>query len=490
MRRFLPAFIVLLAALAPASAQDYSVSYDKPYSVTCNNFWLHPVQLPEIGHLVTKPSDGSGNSRWSVGCECLDRDMGDFGEYRKYLSELGVGYARIQSGWAKTERKKGKYDFGWLDEIVDGLHEEGLIPWMCLCYGNHLYSDTGKSLNAALITDGPVMEAWLCYVKAVVKRYRGKVVMYEVWNEPDGNRDNTPENYAVLLMRTAEAIRECDPQAKICGFGMTGAASMKREWIGRTLDVLRDNGKLGLLDVISYHLYYHNPDLTCDDVRELRALVDAYDPRIALFQGESGCPSQLEVGHAMNHHEWTEYSQVKWDLRRMANDFAMDVKGNIFTFIDLRYENMLQSFGLLRMNLLGKFLYKRPSFYGVKHLAGILAPDVHPVQVGIEYSSGRKISSLGIADGDGRVVGVMLWYSDRIPGDSLERTPETVTVHHPLFEGPAVYVEPVTGKVFRLQDTAVLRGATQPSHSTYTGLPLWDCPVLIMDGSKLNYSKD
>ena len=104
MRRFLPAFIVLLAALAPASAQDYSVSYDKPYSVTCNNFWLHPVQLPEIGHLVTKPSDGSGNSRWSVGCECLDRDYANFEMYKTFLPDLGVKWARLQSGWEKTER--------------------------------------------------------------------------------------------------------------------------------------------------------------------------------------------------------------------------------------------------------------------------------------------------------------------------------------------------------------------------------------------------
>ena len=147
---------------------------------------------------------------------------------------------------------------------------------------------------------------------------------------------------------------------------------------------------------------------------------------------------------------------------------------------------MLQSFGLLRMNLLGKFLYKRPSFYGVKHLAGILTADVHPVPVEIDYHSSRKISSIGIADKGGNVIGVMLWYSDRIPDDSLEKTLENVTVHHPDF-GTPVYVEPITGKVHRLSDTVVLRGAVQPDHTTYSNLPLWDCPILIMSESAVNY---
>lgn len=486
MRRILSALTFAFLAFGSVSAQEYTPTYSGTYSVTYNKFWLNSTRLPELGYLATKPSDGSGHSRWSIGCECLDRDMGDFNEYRKFLPELGVGYARIQSGWAKTEQKKGKYDFTWLDDIVDGLYQEGLRPWMCLCYGNHLYSDTGKSLNAALITEGAVMDAWCRYVKAVVTHYKGKIVMYEIWNEPDGNKDNSPEDYARLLIRTAEVIRECDPAAKIAGFGITKLLSEKRDWLEKSLNVLRSEGKLCLLDAVTYHLYYHNPDLTLDDVRAGRALIDSFDPRIELIQGESGCPSQLEVRHAMHHYEWTEYSQVKWNLRRMANDFLTDTKGNIFTFIDLRYENMLQSFGLLRMNLLGKFLYKRPSFYGVKHLAGILTADVHPVPVEIDYHSSRKISSVGIADKEGNVIGVMLWYSDRIPDDSLEKTLENVTVYHPDF-GTPMYVEPITGKVYRMSDTVVLRGAAQPDHTTYSNLPLWDCPILIMSESAVNY---
>ena len=37
----------------------------------------------------------------------LDRDYGNFDKYRSYLRPLGISHARIQSGWARTEQKKG-----------------------------------------------------------------------------------------------------------------------------------------------------------------------------------------------------------------------------------------------------------------------------------------------------------------------------------------------------------------------------------------------
>ena len=81
-------------------------------------------------------SDLSKPSWWSVGSETLDRDYAKFDNYVQYMGETGVGYARLQSGWAKSEPKKGKYNFGWIDHQVDALIEQGIHPWICLCYGN------------------------------------------------------------------------------------------------------------------------------------------------------------------------------------------------------------------------------------------------------------------------------------------------------------------------------------------------------------------
>lgn len=100
---------------------DHYVRSEKPYSVTWRNFNIYSTKLPEAGKLAVKPADGSGDSRWSVGCETLDRDYADFNNYKKYVGELGVGYARIQSGWAKCEPEKASMTSSGLMKSWTGL---------------------------------------------------------------------------------------------------------------------------------------------------------------------------------------------------------------------------------------------------------------------------------------------------------------------------------------------------------------------------------
>ena len=129
-------YLALLSfAVTPVCAQKLQKS------VTWENIKEHPAPLPVVGRIAPVESRLDAESLWSVGSETLDRDFADFEKYKGYMSETGVGYARLQSGWAKTEQKKGKYDFSWIDAHVDGLIAEGIKPWVCLCYGNPIYSE-------------------------------------------------------------------------------------------------------------------------------------------------------------------------------------------------------------------------------------------------------------------------------------------------------------------------------------------------------------
>ena len=143
MKRLLSSVLMLAFLAVSAFGQN------KHWSHIWKQFNYHTPMLDYVGTVATPPADGSGHSLWSVGCETLDRAYGVFANYKEYLGELGVGYARVQSGWAKTEQKKGKYDFKWLDAIIDGIIEEGVKPWMCLCYGNPAYG-AGKVLQLAV----------------------------------------------------------------------------------------------------------------------------------------------------------------------------------------------------------------------------------------------------------------------------------------------------------------------------------------------------
>lgn len=455
-------------------------------SVTWENICNHPAPLPVAGKITLVKSDLQKPSLWSIGSETLDRDFADFDKYIQYMGETGAGYSRLQSGWAKTEKRKGKYSFEWLDHQVDGLLEQGIRPWLCLCYGNPVYSDSGHDLNAGIFGDGPVMDGWLKYVRQVVRRYRGKVTMYEVWNEPDGakpangKRGESWREYANLFVQTAKVIREEDPEAKIAALA---AYSFNNGYFENALREIERLGGLGDVDYVTYHAYWSIPERIVKRVEELKELCSRLNPAIQVLQGESGCPAQLEYGHALNNIEWTEYSQAKWDLRHMLTNFSMGCPSSVFTMVDLNYGWMIQSYGLIRMNLKSEPQYKRPKFYAFQHVTSIFTPD---------YSADKRVrltacnSDLPMqvtgVQKEGRAVGVIVYVGGEKPSDSLERRLFNISLEGVQLEDP-VYVDLLTGYVHELSDRVKVQG----DGVDIKALPLWDCPVLIMERSEINF---
>ena len=202
--------------LGDAAAAEYGVPKTAKESVTRQNFNLHGAMLPQVGTLVPEPSSLDKASMWSVGCETLDRGFADFSKYKQFFRPLGIGYARVQSGWEKTEKAKGEYDFAWLDTIVDGLREQGVKPWLSLSYGNKLYGSTRSKIESMCSKEN--MEAWNTYVQAIVKHYEGRVDHWEVWNEPN-LKDKDVRWFSELLMNTVRSVRKAAPKAKIIAFG-------------------------------------------------------------------------------------------------------------------------------------------------------------------------------------------------------------------------------------------------------------------------------
>ena len=447
------------------------------------------ARLQIVGYVNPHPSVLGQASVWSVGAETMDRNYAIFDNYKEYLGQTGVGYARLQSGWQRCEPEKGKYDFEWLDKHVEGCLEQGVQPWMCLCYGNKIYA-TEHDLGAAIFSEGPTMDAWVRYVKEVAKRYKGKVTMYEVWNEPE--RDEYPELYARLFVNTAKAIRSVDKDVKIAGFG---AISPEHSYIRKALDKIQEYGGIKYMDYLTYHAYWPTPEDITDEVIRLKEDVDRYSPSIRLLQGETGCPAQLEYGHALYSYEWTETSQAKWDCRNMLNHFRMGIPYSVFTMVDLHYGWMMQSFGLLRMNLRKEFQYKRPKYYMVRNVTSVFDGSMKASEdIEIEHNSTKKVSSYALVK-NGTKVGFAIWFNGEIPSNSLERDLLTVKVNGLGLKDP-VYVDMITGTVHSLASRradlgfdnpeAVPERKNHPDFCKFKELPVWDAPILVIERSAID----
>ena len=142
MRNLTLGVLVGLSICSIAMGADKGKTYR---SITWDKFKASGPELKQIGWIATRHAKDIESSDWSVGCETLDRDQAKFSVYKDYVGELGAKHGRLQSGWAKCEKQKGVYDFAWLDECVYGLNEQGVKPWMCLCYGNPIYGSDHPS---------------------------------------------------------------------------------------------------------------------------------------------------------------------------------------------------------------------------------------------------------------------------------------------------------------------------------------------------------
>ncbi|OQA86967.1 MAG: Beta-xylosidase [Lentisphaerae bacterium ADurb.Bin242] len=294
-------------------------------------------RLKKVGEVRRFSSSQVKASRIGIGFEKLDRGVFDPEKAYDPVAELGVKWVRIQSGWARTEKAKGVYDFAWLDSIVDNLCRRGLQPWICLCYGNGLYDADAARVFGAVgcppIKNEEQKKAWHSYVAALTARYRGKVRWYEVWNEPDGRwcwkHGPSGTEYGEFVKATAAAVRKGDPSAKVIG-GSQCIRDLK--WLNEVFST----GAASVMDAYTYHSY--DPDETegFKIIPALRALCHAYNPKLQIIQGETGAQSRNDGCGAMAKAAWTPLRQAKFLVRHTISDLLEGVMfSSYFSSMDM-----------------------------------------------------------------------------------------------------------------------------------------------------------
>jgi len=285
------------------------------------------VSLEQAGKLVKSGTIG----RLGIGMECLDRDLWDPVLAYAGLKELGIRRARLQSGWARTEKTKGVYDFAWLDAVVTNLVAMDVEPWISLSYGNPIYAApcdgeqdyTGQKMNPLHSEEG--LAAWKNYVRAIVTRYRDRVRVWEVWNEPDAwcffkipEGGSWAEEYVRLLKETSEVIRSVQPTATICV--QTASGPDGREYQCAEL-FAQGAGKYA--DVYTFHAYRAQPDdFTRQRQDAFYGTIRRLAPGIRFARGECGIASQKSGRGALNELALSEGMQARWMSRHLVRDLA------------------------------------------------------------------------------------------------------------------------------------------------------------------------
>ncbi len=450
-----------------------------------------------LGRIRPRHAREIESSNWSVGAETMDRDYTIYANWRNYLGPLGAKQARIQSGWAKTEKEKGKYDWAWLDEIIPDMVAQGVKPWVCICYGNPIYEGGGGTgLSGGLPESPEALAAWDAYVEALVDRYKEHVDQWEIWNEPRTGRGKGAEVYAEFAARTAQVIRGHQPNARFM-FAAGGAFDIP--FVEQMLTWLRDHDKLSLCNEIVYHPYSYNPDDSYGRVAELLGVVRSFSPEIIIRQNENGVPSRVGSFGAVSKYNWSELRQAKWATRRLLGDLGRDIPSSYFSICDMAYlvrqgtrgdsdlrddkgnlEILINSKGLLEISPDRTIHHAKQSYRAVQHITAIFdnriqrVPDFQAALSG--GSEGAEYSIFGYQSADGHQL-ITLWRSSDNPGVRPELEELELTVAKGSFKDP-VWVDLISGDVYDIDDTL---WKANGEGCTFLRMPVYDAVVVVTE---------
>jgi hypothetical protein len=217
------------------------------------------------------------------------------------IKEFGASWARPHLGpflWDSMQKNKnGRISFARTDKLVKEYQEKGIglliTLWPFAEWDQKERSDASKCLvseNDQFLPEGGFIkeenylpryrcnpndwEAYQRWVRVVVERYDGDGVndmpnlkipikYWEVMNEPDLTGPEGEESYETLdfyrqdaeayrelLIKTSEAIREADSQAKIL---IAGAAGGSEESLNFYREVFKDKKAVSAFDIANVH---------------------------------------------------------------------------------------------------------------------------------------------------------------------------------------------------------------------------------------------
>ncbi len=457
------------------------------------------VGLKRVGTLAPRGVKDIISSNWTLGCEVLDRDFANFDEYKRFLAPLGIKKIRLQAGWAKCERVKGVYDFAWLDHQVDYALGQGLMPMLETGYGNPVYpGGGGGDLAGGFPTSEEGLAGWDAWVDALSKHFATRVRDWAMWNEPDiGTPKKTPAAIAAFNVRTAKIIRRNIPNARIAGLSL---AHNSAEFLDRCLKEMGEDVKL--FDSIIYHGYAPAPESSYAQVEAQKAVLAKYNPAAKLRQGENGCPSEMATRFALSNIPWSEYSQAKWDMRRMLGDLGHDVESSVFTICDFNHTGReINLKGLLRANEEKEVIAVKRAYYAVQNVVSVFDETLTRVVDSGFSTTDSTVCTYEYAKADGARVFVFWTCAETTrkvdkekepllpagqvvpvyerPGDSFITRPHTFKWTGAPLKDP-VWVDLFTGAVYEFpkRDVCVSANSTR-----YVNVPIYDSPCLLTEKS-------
>jgi polysaccharide biosynthesis protein PslG len=211
----------------------------------------------------------------------------------------GFHWVKQRFEWRNIEGKnKGNFEWDEPDRIVDTIGSTGLRI-LARVDNQPKWASSTIQWPGSGPPDNP--RDWTDFLTAFASRYKGRIHAYEIWNEPNldrewGDKPPDPAAYTAMLKASYAAIKAVDPQALVISAGMSPTTTQSAQAIP-DLDFIRamyTAGAKGNFDVLGVHAQPWKADPCADPA------VVAQSPD--LTNGDPS-PPQLKRVYAFRHAE-------------------------------------------------------------------------------------------------------------------------------------------------------------------------------------------
>lgn len=203
-------------------------------------------------------------------------DGGQVGLHLDWVRLMSYSHVKQTFAWKDLETQPDEWDWEQADRILEEIEKRdlrliarlGQVPLWA-------QPDPDDVVNIDDSHDAlpQNMEDWHNYCFRVAERYRGRIVAYQIWNEPNltrewGGEPPNPEGYVGLLAECSQAIRQADPNAILISAGLapTGTNDASATPDDIYLDQLYRYNFQQYIDVVGVHATgYAPPEYGPDD---------------------------------------------------------------------------------------------------------------------------------------------------------------------------------------------------------------------------------
>ncbi|OHB41604.1 MAG: hypothetical protein A2Y13_03930 [Planctomycetes bacterium GWC2_45_44] len=262
-------------------------------------------------------------------------NIGYFESQMDQIREMGLKIVRIDIQWRWIDKSKWEYDLQPYHMLVDAAEKRGLRVLALLCAPPQYEEE----LHGVKTMEDRQKFAEFC--ARAVSEFKGKGVIWEMWNEPNINDFWPPcsdvNEYMQALISAVTAMRKADPNCNIIAPNIGG---LDMEFLESCLK----QGLLNQIDAVSVHGYCEIPEQNFVRYLQLKSLVSSYsvklDKPMLIVTSELGFPQlhDTPVGGIMR----TEDKQAALIIRSILVDLVAGMPMHII-YTNLEYENPQKS---------------------------------------------------------------------------------------------------------------------------------------------------